>query len=182
MPGLGPFSEGDPSITNQKAGKVENPDIADCYNTVLKISKKRAYVDATIAATAASDIFTQDLEDLTESRQETMENLAADAASGSQGSIADAHGGAEDRATALAGIAEIMNSVDPDQCPWFSETEKAQERAAAQGAGNVRALENQRDRLWKELKKRKAEYQPVPFGNSADNDDFAASGDGCDIF
>jgi len=44
--------------------KVENTDIADTYNTVLKMAKKRAYVDAMITATAASDIFTQDVEDL----------------------------------------------------------------------------------------------------------------------
>ena len=44
-------------------GKVENHDIADQWNTVLKISKKRAFVDANITACAASDIFTQDMED-----------------------------------------------------------------------------------------------------------------------
>lgn len=44
--------------------KVENPDIADQYNTVLKMAKKRAFVDATISATAASDVFAQDIEDL----------------------------------------------------------------------------------------------------------------------
>ena len=43
--------------------KVENPDIADVYNTVLKMAKKRAMVDAAITATGASDIFTQDLEE-----------------------------------------------------------------------------------------------------------------------
>jgi len=45
--------------------KIENPDIADCYNTVMKIAKKRAYVDAVITACAASDIYAQDLEDFT---------------------------------------------------------------------------------------------------------------------
>lgn len=44
--------------------KTENPDIADTYNTVLKMAKKRAHVDAILTATAASDIFTQDIEDL----------------------------------------------------------------------------------------------------------------------
>jgi len=44
--------------------KVENPDIADVYNTCLKMAKKRAHVDATLTCTAASDIFTQDLEDI----------------------------------------------------------------------------------------------------------------------
>jgi hypothetical protein len=44
--------------------KMENPDIADTYNTVLKMAKKRAYVDGILSATAASDIFTQDVEDM----------------------------------------------------------------------------------------------------------------------
>lgn len=44
--------------------RSENPDIADVYNTVLKMAKKRALVDAVKSTTAASDIFTQDVEDL----------------------------------------------------------------------------------------------------------------------
>lgn len=37
---------------------------ADLANTVLKMAKKRAQVDLTLTATAASDCFTQDLEDI----------------------------------------------------------------------------------------------------------------------
>lgn len=44
--------------------KVEHDNPADYYNTVLKMAKKRAHVDAMLTATAASDIFTQDVEDL----------------------------------------------------------------------------------------------------------------------
>lgn len=44
--------------------KAENDNPADTYNTVLKMAKKRALVDAVLTATAASDIFTQDLEDI----------------------------------------------------------------------------------------------------------------------
>lgn len=40
--------------------KVENKDIADVYNTVIKMAKKRALVDATITALSVSDMFTQD--------------------------------------------------------------------------------------------------------------------------
>lgn len=58
------FPEGDPNMMEQKVGKIENPDVADCYNTVLKMAKKRAHVDAILTATAASDIFAQDIEDL----------------------------------------------------------------------------------------------------------------------
>lgn len=51
-------------IMKKGDGRVENPDIADQWNTVLKMAKKRAHVDAAITATASSDLFTQDVEDL----------------------------------------------------------------------------------------------------------------------
>lgn len=60
------FKDGDTSIEGQICGKVENPDIVDQYNTVLKMAKKRAHVDATLTATAASDIFAQDIEDFSD--------------------------------------------------------------------------------------------------------------------
>ena len=43
--------------------RIENEDIADVYNTVLKMAKKRAHIDATLTVTGAADIFTQDLID-----------------------------------------------------------------------------------------------------------------------
>lgn len=46
----------------QKKQVRTNP--ADVGNTILKMAKKRAQVDAAITVTAASDIFTQDIEDL----------------------------------------------------------------------------------------------------------------------
>ena len=49
---------------NGQKQREENPDIADTYNTVMKMAKKRAFVDAVKSTTAASDIFTQDVEDL----------------------------------------------------------------------------------------------------------------------
>jgi len=64
----GKWADGAQEIESQQVGRVENPDIADVYNTVLKMAKKRAQVDATLTATAASDLFTQDVEDM---RQES---------------------------------------------------------------------------------------------------------------
>ena len=58
------FGDEDQAIIGQSEGRVENPDLADLYNTVKKMGKKRAFVDAMLTATAASDIFTQDLEEL----------------------------------------------------------------------------------------------------------------------
>lgn len=47
----------------QVGERVENPDPADQYNTVLKMAVKRAYVAAVITATSTSDILDQDLEE-----------------------------------------------------------------------------------------------------------------------
>lgn len=57
------FKDGDPAIENQNMGRVEHDNPADYYNTCLKMAKKRAFVDAILTSTAASDVFTQDLED-----------------------------------------------------------------------------------------------------------------------
>lgn len=46
--------------------KVEHDNPADYFNTCLKMAKKRAHVDAVLTATAASDIFAQDIEDMAE--------------------------------------------------------------------------------------------------------------------
>lgn len=58
------FKDGDASIESQVIGRVENPDIMDTVNTVLKMAKKRAKIDAVIGVTRSSGIFTQDLEDV----------------------------------------------------------------------------------------------------------------------
>ena len=58
------FADEDVAITGQVVGRVANEDLADQENTVLKMSNKRALVAAVLNVTAASDIFTQDLEDL----------------------------------------------------------------------------------------------------------------------
>ena len=57
------FNDGDPDIENQNMGRIEHDNPADYYNTCLKMAKKRAFVDAILTSTAASDVFTQDLEE-----------------------------------------------------------------------------------------------------------------------
>lgn len=58
------FVDGDKTIENQDAGRVANPDIADQYNTVRKMACKRAHVAAILFACGASELFTQDVEDM----------------------------------------------------------------------------------------------------------------------
>lgn len=60
------FKDGDAAIETQEVGRVANPDLPDMYNTILKMANKRALVAAVLNVTAASDLFTQDLEDFHE--------------------------------------------------------------------------------------------------------------------
>src|SRR3990167_8031273 len=60
------FADGDATIEGQNIDRVANEDLPDQYNTVLKMANKRALVAAVLNATAASDTFTQDLEDRAE--------------------------------------------------------------------------------------------------------------------
>jgi len=61
------WQDGAPEIEGQAVGKVPNENVADQYNTVLKMANKRSLVAAVLNATATSDIFTQDIEDFTDS-------------------------------------------------------------------------------------------------------------------
>jgi len=72
--GFGPGKIDGQWMICEKGEKMENPDIADQYNTVLKMACKRAKVDGCLSATACSDIFTQDIEDFS---TETGEPLKA---------------------------------------------------------------------------------------------------------
>lgn len=75
------FEATDPSRRRMKWKRGENSNYqvkqvrtepADVANTVLKMAKKRAQIDMTLTALAASDIFTQDLEDTPDEMRETV--------------------------------------------------------------------------------------------------------------
>jgi hypothetical protein len=73
-----------------KGEKAENPDIADTYNTVLKMAKKRSLIDAILTVTAASDIFTQDIEEFVDEVPAPAAPKAADKPSGSDRLLSEA--------------------------------------------------------------------------------------------
>ena len=73
------WGDGAQEIEGQMVDKVEHDNPADYYNTVLKMAKKRAQVDATLTATAASDCFTQDIEEMPQTEaQAAPESTARD--------------------------------------------------------------------------------------------------------
>lgn len=57
------FPDSDPQIVGQEVGEIENPELPDTWNTVIKMARKRALVDAVLITTGASALFTQDVED-----------------------------------------------------------------------------------------------------------------------
>ena len=50
-------------LCNSRERKYKNQDAANVANTILKMSKKRALIDATLSATRASGMFSQDIDD-----------------------------------------------------------------------------------------------------------------------
>lgn len=72
------FRDGDPTIESQSVGKVANDKIADCYNTVLKMSDIRAHRAAILFATAASDAFTQDIGEVDDPSMNPVESKRAE--------------------------------------------------------------------------------------------------------
>lgn len=62
--------------------KMENDDVCSLVNTILKMAKKRAFIDATLQLAALSEIFTQDVEDMKDLIQkEQSENMTVEEAS-----------------------------------------------------------------------------------------------------
>lgn len=57
------WPDGDAAIEGQQLGQVENPDPYELLNTIVKITNKRARIDAIITGTASSDLLTQDVEE-----------------------------------------------------------------------------------------------------------------------
>ena len=56
--------------------KINNPDICSLVNTILKMAKKRAFIDSVLQVASLSEVFTQDLEDMGDLIQQENDNSA----------------------------------------------------------------------------------------------------------
>ena len=54
--------------------KINNIDVCSLVNTILKMAKKRAFIDAVLQVASLSEVFTQDLEDMGDLIQQENEN------------------------------------------------------------------------------------------------------------
>ncbi len=112
------FDDGDDAIESQSGGKVENPDLADVYHTVLQMSKKRSLVCGARTATACSDFFTQDIEDLKREADRVEK---------------EEHGNVEMwlRKIAACATAEELKSTRADAFAWIADPVKRNRLTAA---------------------------------------------------
>lgn len=69
-------SEGFTDKYGRQKYKINNPDICSLVNTILKMAKKRAFIDAVLQVASLSEVFTQDLEDMGDLIQQENENSA----------------------------------------------------------------------------------------------------------
>lgn len=117
--------DGDWMIVKQTE-RIENPDIADQYNTVLKMAKKRAHVDAIITACAASDIFS-DLEDVLEPQEHQVDQQGG----GEQGKPPEPDLVRQDLINEVAGLMKSQ---------FFTDEEREKCRQQIKKAGDNNAL------------------------------------------
>ena len=139
------FRDDAEEITSQVSGRVPNDDVADQYNTVLKMANKRSLVAAVLNATAASDIFTQDIEDMPE-HNPANENATVGTPPTSAPPSADAHGAPSEtrsetmkRLCAEAGLnmidciakCEVQTAEEMTEADWASFCRLANKKKAA---------------------------------------------------
>ena len=97
--------------------KINNPDICSLVNTILKMAKKRAFIDAVLQVASLSEVFTQDLEDMGDLIQQENDNstMTIEQAAAIKLSFGKYKG---------ATLGEIVKE-DPQYCDWlYSKNEK----------------------------------------------------------
>jgi len=117
------FGDDDEAIVGQPTGRVQNPDLIDCVNTVLKMAKKRALVDAAIALARCSDVFTQDAEDFAADHP-----APAPAAPAVNADMVDVYRGRIEEAATLAALGELWKAI-PKQYAAELVTDKDRRKA-----------------------------------------------------
>lgn len=152
------FRDGDKSIEGQ-IGQVATDKIWGLHNTILKIACKRSKVAAVLTATAASDIFTQDLEDDVEADVESgdQETGAASpetqAAARPAGKAANGNGGKRATPVQVRDLNIALNELDvslESRLPWVSsnlnrEVASMDELSSADAAGLIQLARQQKE-------------------------------------
>lgn len=108
---------------------------ADTANTVLKMAKKRALVDAVLTATAASDIFTQDIEDLPDEMKPMASDNRSHTPAGNQ-----AKPTSEEGQKLIDQLTKVAEGGWPDLQKAWGDLTEAQRAAVGPGFGAIKKL------------------------------------------
>jgi hypothetical protein len=136
--------KGNWKICEKASASIENPDPADQWNTCLKMAKKRALIDACLTSLGASTIFTQDIEDITDSATITTETKTEAAAPLQAAVDAAANGN-----TAQNAFEELKASATSAGAGVLAKFNKRVEEFLA----NEKTLEELNDEDWQNLVK-----------------------------
>lgn len=155
--------------------KINNPDICSLVNTILKMAKKRAFIDAVLQVASLSEVFTQDLEDMGDLIQQENENstMTLEQATAIKLSFGKYKG---------LTLGELVKQ-DPQYCDWlYSKNEKTDpviKKALGIITTEIQKMKDKKtDEMFEELKeqdktenelKEEQEYQD-PFVGSGANE------------
>lgn len=155
--------------------KINNPDICSLVNTILKMAKKRAFIDAVLQVASLSEVFTQDIEDMGDLIQQENENstMTLEQATAIKLSFGKYKG---------LTLGELVKQ-DPQYCDWlYSKNEKTDpviKKALGIITTEIQKIKDKKtDEMFEELKqqdkteneiKEEQEYQD-PFASSDANE------------
>ena len=136
--------------------KINNPDICSLVNTILKMAKKRAFIDAVLQVASLSEVFTQDLEDMGDLIQQENENstMTLEQATAIKLSFGKYKG---------LTLGELVKQ-DPQYCDWlYSKNEKTDpviKKALGIITTEIQKLKDKKtDEMFEELKQEKTENE-----------------------
>lgn len=155
--------------------KINNPDICSLVNTILKMAKKRAFIDAVLQVASLSEVFTQDLEDMGDLIQQENENstMTLEQATAIKLSFGKYKG---------LTLGELVKQ-DPQYCDWlyskYEKTDPVIKKALGIITTEIQKMKDKKtDEMFEELKeqdktenelKEEQEYQD-PFVGSGANE------------
>lgn len=136
--------------------KINNPDICSLVNTILKMAKKRAFIDAVLQVASLSEVFTQDLEDMGDLLQQENENstMTIEQAAAIKLSFGKYKG---------ATLGEIVKE-DPQYCDWLYSKNEKTDPVIKKALGIIldeitKAKEKKTDAMFDKLKEEKTENE-----------------------
>lgn len=136
--------------------KINNPDICSLVNTILKMAKKRAFIDAVLQVASLSEVFTQDIEDMGDLLQQENENstMTIEQAAAIKLSFGKYKG---------ATLGEIVKE-DPQYCDWLYSKNEKTDPVIKKALGIIldeitKAKEKKTDAMFDKLKEEKTENE-----------------------